>query len=110
MKKETADRLFKSSGGLDIHDDYSGRCMYGEKTHAVSGDSEVYMDAIMDVVEEMVDDIYGEMPYWEEFRTREELNDWIDDACKETSAKVRKFLQETLNARTDNLGFDTIWY
>ena len=110
MKKETVDKLFFASGGLELHDDYSGRCMYGDTTYGISGEENAYMEAVIDVAKEMIDDIYGDMPHWEEFRTREELNDWVDDACKEVSAKVELFLRETLNARTDNLGYDTIWY
>lgn len=42
MQKELAERLehilFNGGYEVNLRDDYSGRCMYGKETHAISGD------------------------------------------------------------------------
>lgn len=96
MNKEIAEMIVDhSNGDLELHEEYSGRGMYGKTTCAVSGDHRDVMSSIAYVFELLIN----------------EALDATDDKDHEDilnrSQELSKFLG---NMSTDSLGRQTIYY
>jgi hypothetical protein len=96
MKKSTAELIVEASeniGGceypdmcLDVYEDYSGRGMFGSKTHGVTGKYHSFAAAVAEASANLVED-HGK-----------DSTKWTD------------FLEDLENLRTDSMGLDSIFY
>jgi hypothetical protein len=89
-------KLLVDHGSLKLHEEYSGRGMYGSTTTAVVGSMGDFLDAVC----ECYIDLLNEM-------NRDGLD---DDQIDEIFDKSEKIQYAMNNFKTDNLGYDTIFY
>ena len=89
MKKSTAELIEHYGSELRLRDSYSGRCMYGKTTYGIVGSESDYASAVTDAAGDIVENAFGQT---------------------EAAEQVVKFLEDALQATTDNMGYDTIWY
>jgi hypothetical protein len=95
MKKEIAE-LLVDHGSLELHEEYSGRGMYGSTTTAVVGSTPDLLNSICEAYKCLM----------------EELNcDGLKDGqIDEAFSKAKEIQNAVTQIRTDSLGYDTIFY
>ena len=96
MKKSTAELIVEASeniGGCEypditlvLYEGYSGRGMFGSKTHGVTGKYGSFIAAVAEASAELVEN-HGK-----------DSTEWVN------------FLEDLENVRTDNMGLDLIFY
>lgn len=92
MKKEIAELIVENSYDMDIHEDYSGRGMFGNTTTGIVCDSEKdFYNAIGELYMEMIKDAIIEAEYYD-MKPAQELT--------ETIGRIR----------VDNMGYRYIFY
>ncbi len=109
MKLETAKKIVEAAeniGGLDVklHDNYSGRCMFGRNTAGVVfGSLGELLKSVAYAAKEMAeednpeDGLIGDDP-----DSNENVN--------YDPFQLEKFIEDLSNVRTDSMGRDTIIY
>lgn len=63
--KENVANMLCGFGDLELHEDYSGRGMYGKTTFAVSGDESEFYDTLANSIEAIYADDYPDVEMWE---------------------------------------------
>ena len=102
MEQQIAELIVGFGNDLRIHENYSGRGMYGSTTTGVTGSHSDFMNAIGEAFNELVQRAFCVDPNSEEKIDTDEY------------AEVEKLTEElsgVLGAmRTDSMGYDTIFY
>lgn len=93
MKKEIAEAILEASEtiglNLEMREDYSGRGMYGDKTHAIVGDADEFRQATC---------------YAAVMITQSEDEE-------DSQVTVDEYIEAMAKIRTDNMGrSDLVWY
>lgn len=89
MKKSTAELIVDASIhdiALELYENYSGRGMYGSKTHGVTGKYSSFICAVAEASADLVEN-HGK-----------DSTEWVN------------FLEDLENLRTDSMGLDFIFY
>lgn len=93
---------------LNLHEDYSGRGMYGRQCAGVSTsdrwESDTYHQAVIEVMQERIEDAIYAADLTED--------NMIDayDATQAAQEAAKKVVEGALNCSTDSMGLGTIWY
>jgi len=120
MKKAVANAIYEAAQdeGLEsirLRKNYSGRYMYGDSCYAITGSEYEYHKAVALAAYSMVENA----PYNStDFDGAVENSKHVDmvntsdvyDLFSQTAEQVDVFLVAALNARTDNMGLDYVWY
>lgn len=98
MKPEHAKLIEEAANmiGLDVevHDDYSGRGMYGETTAALVGDMGDIMACVAQAMRDLVED----------------RDNCSDDAKLEAMVDPDQFIDDLMKIRTDSMGRSVVYY
>ena len=102
MEREIAELIVDFGIDLRLHEDYSGRCMYGSTTDGVVGSESDFMNAIGEAFNDLVERALDVNP------TSEEK---FDNDEHEEIVKLTSELSGVLEGmRTDSMGMDVIFY
>ena len=89
MKEEHARLIADMNCEVTLHEDYSGRGMYGDTTFGVSGESYELGQASVDALDELLYD-----------------TETIDEARN----VAKEFVRDVFRGRRDSMGLGEIWY
>jgi hypothetical protein len=105
MKLEYAKRIVEKAecGELTLHEEYSGRCMYGRSTAGVSGDSGDFHAAALEVLREVIEEAV-------ELEEKTSVDPCVWDFADAAKDAAEEFVEAVFCATTDNMGLGTIWY
>jgi len=89
-------KLLVDHGSLTLHEEYSGRGMYGSTTAAVVGSTPDLLDSICEAYKSLMEDL--------------NMDGLKDDQIDEVFKQAEEIQNAVTQIRTDSLGYDTIFY